>query len=43
MAGVAEAGEKAGSSRGRAADGEFRRALESATSSILNAEAFRKP
>ncbi len=40
---MAEAGEKAGLSEKRAADDEFRRVLESATNSILNAEAFRQP
>jgi hypothetical protein len=43
MTGVAEASEKAGSYGNYAADDEFRQVLESATSSILNAEAFRKP
>ena len=43
MMGMAEAGEKAGLSQKRKQTDEFRRALESATSSILNAEAFRKP
>jgi hypothetical protein len=43
MMGVAEASEKAGSYLNDAADDEFRRVLESATKSILNAEAFRKP
>jgi hypothetical protein len=43
MTGLAEAGEKAGSSLNDAADNEFRRVLESATNAILNAEAFRKP
>jgi hypothetical protein len=43
MTGVAEAREKASSYRNDAADDEFRSALESATNSILNAEAFRKP
>ena len=43
MMGMAEAGEKAGLLlRSDAADDEFRRALESATNSILNAEAFRQ-
>src|ERR1700759_5063375 len=39
---MAEAGEKVGASVVRAAD-EFPRVLDSATHSILNAEAFRKP
>ena len=43
MMGVAEASEKADSYRNDAANDEFRRALECATNSILNAEAFRKP
>ena len=43
MMGVAEASEKSGSYRNDAADDAFRQALESATNSILNAEAFRKP
>ena len=43
MVGVAEAGEKAGSSQKLAEGDELRRVLESATNSILNAEAFRKP
>jgi hypothetical protein len=41
--GMAEAGEKTGSSQTRTQEDEFRSALESATSSILNAESFRKP
>jgi hypothetical protein len=41
--GMAEAGEKTGLSRTRAQEDEFRRALESATNSILRADAFRKP
>ena len=40
---MAEAGEKPGLSQTRTEQGEFQRALESATNSILNAEAFRKP
>jgi hypothetical protein len=43
MTDVAEASEQVGSSLNDAADDEFRRVLESATNSILNAEAFRKP
>ena len=43
MTGVAEASEKADSYRNDAANDEFRRALECATNSILNAEAFREP
>ena len=43
MTGMAEAGEKAGLSQKRTQTDEFRRALELATSSILNAEGFRKP
>ena len=43
MMGMAEAGEKAGFSQTRKQEDEFRQALESATNSILNAEAFRKP
>jgi hypothetical protein len=43
MTGVAEASEHAGSYLNDAAGDEFRRVLESATNSILNAEAFRKP
>ena len=43
MMGMAEAGEKTGLSQTRKQEDEFRSALESATSSILNAEAFRKP
>jgi len=43
MADIAEVGERAGLFEKRAADSEFDRALESATSSILNAELFRKP
>ena len=42
MTGMAEVGEKAGLSETRAGDDEFRRVLESATNSILNAEAFRQ-
>src|SRR5580704_11464120 len=43
MMGMAEAGEKTGLSQTRKQEDEFRSALESATSSILNAEAFRRP
>jgi hypothetical protein len=43
MMGIAEASEKAGSSQKLAEGDEFRRVLESATDSILYAEAFRKP
>ena len=43
MMGMAEAGEKVGSSWNRTADGEFGAVLESATNSILTAEAFVKP
>jgi hypothetical protein len=43
MMSTVEAGEKTGSSYNRAADDEFRRVLACATSSILTAEAFRKP
>jgi hypothetical protein len=43
MAGMAAVGERAGFSETRAADGEFRRVLDSAVNSILTAEAFRKP
>ena len=43
MAGMVEAGERAGASGTPAADDEFRAVLESATGSILSAEAFRKP
>ena len=43
MMSMAEAREQAGSHLNDAADNEFRQALESATNSILNAEAFRKP
>src|SRR5580698_3410242 len=43
MMGMAEAGEKTGLSQTCKQEDEFRSALESATSSILNAEAFRKP
>src|SRR3984957_9067815 len=43
MMGIAEAGEKTGLSQTRKQEDEFRSALESATSSILNAEAFRRP
>jgi hypothetical protein len=43
MTSMVEASEKASSSLNDAADGEFRRVLESATNSILTAEAFRKP
>ena len=42
MTGMAEAGEKAGLSWKRTQTDEFRRALKSATSSILNAEGFRR-
>ena len=41
--GIAEVSEKAGSSQKLAEADEFRRVLESATNSILTAEAFRKP
>ncbi len=43
MMGMAEVGEKAGLSQTRTQEDEFRRVLESAISSILNAEAFCKP
>ena len=43
MTGVAEASEKAGSYLNELAENEFPRVLKSATSSILNAELFRKP
>ncbi|HZZ23957.1 MAG TPA: hypothetical protein VFE60_15875 [Roseiarcus sp.] len=43
MMDVAEASEKAGSSRKLVEGDEFRRVLEAATNSILNTEAFRKP
>jgi hypothetical protein len=43
MMGMAEAGEMTGLSPTRTREDEFRAALESATNSILNAEAFRKP
>jgi hypothetical protein len=43
MMGVAEASEKASSYLNDAAGDEFRRVLECATTSILTAEAFRKP
>jgi hypothetical protein len=43
MMGIAEASEKAGSSQKLAEGDEFRRVLESATDSILYAEAFSKP
>src|ERR1700727_4038914 len=43
MMGMAGAGEKPGLSQTRRQEDEFRSALESATSSILNAEAFRRP
>ena len=43
MMGTAEASEKTGLSRTHTQADEFRSVLESATSSILNAEAFRKP
>src|SRR5580700_3401074 len=43
MMGMAEAGEKTGLSQTCKQEDEFRSALESATSSILNAEEFRKP
>ena len=43
MMGIAEASEKAGSSQKLGEGDEFRRVLESATDSILNADAFRKP
>ena len=43
MMGMAEAGEKAGASAERGQEDEFHRVLESATHSILDAEAFRKP
>src|SRR6204780_5768144 len=43
MMGMAEANEKASSSLKDVADDEFPQVLESATNSILNAEAFRKP
>ncbi len=43
MMGMAEAGEKAGYSQKLAEGDEFLRVLKSATSSILDAEAFRKP
>src|SRR5258708_9374085 len=43
MMGVAEASEQASSYLNDTADNEFRRVLECATNSVLNAEAFRKP
>src|ERR1700722_15713438 len=43
MMGLAEAGEKTGVSQTRIQEDEFRQTLESATNSILNAEAFLKP
>src|ERR1700730_11905126 len=43
MMGMAEASEKTGLSKTNRQEDDLRQALESATSSILNAEAFRKP
>jgi hypothetical protein len=43
MADMAEVSEKAGASEKRPAEGQFGAVLESATHSILTAEAFRKP
>ena len=43
MTDIAEAGAKAGVSQMRAAEDEFRRVLQCAVDSVLNAEAFRKP
>jgi hypothetical protein len=43
MISMAEAGEKTGLSRTPVREDEFRTAVESATNSILKAEAFRKP
>ena len=43
MTGMAEASERASSSLNDASDDEFRRILDSATNSILAAQAWRKP